>query len=44
MLIAILIISILILIILFRPKPDPYDRRVTPSYNSQRRGKGQELY
>lgn len=45
MLAAVLIISILILLfILFRPKSDPYERRVTPSYNSQHRGKGQELY
>jgi len=45
MLMALLILSVLILlVIIFRPKPDPYDRQVTPSYNSQHRGKGQELY
>lgn len=42
---ALLILSVLILlVIIFRPKPDTYDRQVTPSYNSQHRGKGQELY
>jgi hypothetical protein len=45
MLAALLILSVLVLlVILFRPKPDPYERQVTPSYNSRHRGKGQELY
>jgi hypothetical protein len=45
MLIAILMVSLLILlIIIFRPKRSPYVRHVTPSYNGQHRGKGQELH
>jgi hypothetical protein len=45
MLAAVLIIFILILLlIILRPKRSPYVRRVTPSYNGQHRGKGQELH
>lgn len=45
MLEAIIIIGLLILlIILFYPRRDPYVRRVTKSYNGQRYGKERELY
>ncbi|MCZ7673902.1 MAG: hypothetical protein M5U34_45640 [Chloroflexi bacterium] len=45
MLIAIFIICVLIiLIILFYPRRDPYVRRVTKSYNGQHYGKDRELY
>lgn len=45
MLIAIVIICILvILILLFYPRRDPYVRRVTKSYNGREHGKEKELY
>ncbi len=45
MLIAIaLICGLVILILLFYPRRDPYVRRVTKSYNGWRHGKEKELY
>lgn len=45
MLIAVVIICILvILILLFYPRRDPYVRRVTKSYNGREHGKEKELY
>lgn len=45
MLEAIVVVGILLLLlILFRPRRDPYVRRVTKSYNGQRYGKERELY